>query len=237
MDARTKVSKLIDGAADLIERKTGYRLPGRFRVAPQPTALEGFALGLVGANLGLLAMTLYQDHAAKPIFDASPEADKNPSGSLDDISAVGRQHEDGESSTAAVGRKALEAATGEGPRSEAVATALSYGVHWGFGMLVGGLYGALRAGKGSGGDLGVGLAYGVGLWAIADELVVPVLGLQDGPTKAPKTMHANRLAAHLLYGAGLAIGTQAAAAAWKHSRSGAFDQFWNFEEGGMEEVD
>jgi uncharacterized membrane-anchored protein YitT (DUF2179 family) len=51
--------------------------------------------------------------------------------------------------------------------------------------------------------------YSVGLWALGDELVVPLLGLQSGPTASPPVAHVNRLAAHLLYGAGLSVGTQA----------------------------
>lgn len=238
MPLRRTASNLIDRASNAIEQATGWQIPRRYRIQPNPNPLEGFLLGLVGANLGLAAMTLYQDFAAKPIFDASPEADKHPSGSLDDISVVGKQHEDDESSTAAVGRIALEKIAGEAPKSDAAATALSYGVHWTFGMLMGGVYGALRAGKRTGpADLAVGMAFGAGLWAVADEVVVPLLGLQEGPTAASKTQHGNRLAAHLLYGAGLALGTAAMTHAWKNARSGSFDNFWNFDEAGMEEVD
>ena len=228
----------VDTASSQIKKSTGLKVPYRLKRTVKPNPLEGFALGLVGANLGLLAMTLYQNYAAKPIFEASPEADKNPSGSLDSISAVGKLHKDDESSTAAVGRMVHEKVTGEPPKTDNAAKAMSYAVHWGFGMLMGGLYGALRSGKGSGSsDLGVGLAYGTGLWAIGDELAVPILGLQEGPTKSPKTMHANRLVSHLLYGAGLAIGTQAITHVWKNARSGNASNFWNFDELGLEEND
>ncbi len=236
MSLTRKASRLFDQTSDALEKATGVRLPSQIRIKPDPNPLEGFLLGVVGANLGLAAMTLYQNFAAKPVFDASPEANKHPGGALDSISAVGKQHEDGESSTAAVGRMALETATGQGPKTDAMATALSYGVHWGFGMLMGGVYGAIRSGKG-GSDVGLGLAFGAGLWAVADEVIVPVLGLQEGPTKAPKTQHANRLVSHLLYGAGLALGTQAITHAWRNARSGDFDNFWNFDELGLEEVD
>ncbi len=237
MSLQRKAAHLVDRASGAFERATGLKIPRQARIKPDPNPLEGFLLGVVGANVGLAAMTLYQNYAAKPIFDASPEADKHPSGSLDSISVVGKQHEDGESSTAAVGRKALEAATGEGPKDDAAAKLLSYGAHWGFGLLMGGVYGALRSGKGSAADLGVGVAFGAGLFAIADEVIVPMLGLQEGPTKASKTQHGNRLAAHLLYGAGLAIGTQAITHVWRNARSGDFDNFWNFDEEGLEEVD
>ena len=227
----------VQQASSFVEKSTGLKSP--LAIKPrEPNVFEGFALGLIGANVGLLAMTLYQNYAAKPIFNAMPEADKSPSGSLDSISVVGTKHKDDESSTAAVGRLALQAATGDEPRTDAAEKVLSYGVHWGFGMLMGGLYGAVRAGKiSSPGNLGLGMAYGAGLWALGDELAVPLLGLQDGPTAASKTQHGNRLAAHLLYGAGLAIGTQAISHVWRNARSGAFDNFWNFDEAGMEEVD
>ena len=227
----------VQKASSLVEKSTGLKLPATIKPR-EPNVFEGFALGLIGANVGLLAMTLYQNYAAKPILGASPEADKNPSGNLDSISVVGTQHKDEESSTAALGRLAFRAATGDEPRTAAAEKVLSYVVHWGFGMLMGGLYGAVRASKmSSPNNLGLGMAYGAGLWAFGDELAVPILGLQDGPTAASKTQHGNRLAAHLLYGAGLAIGTQAITHIWRNSHSGAFDNFWNFDEIGIEEVD
>ena len=227
----------VQKASSLVEKTTGLKLHSAIKPL-EPNVFEGFALGLIGANVGLLAMTLYQNYAAKPILDASPEADKNPSGNFDSISVVGTQHKDDESSTAALGRLALQATTGDEPRNAAAEKVLSYGVHWGFGMLMGGLYGAALAGKtSSSGNLGLGMAYGAGLWAFGDELAVPLFGLQDGPTAASKTQHGNRLAAHLLYGAGLAIGTQAITHVWRNSNSGAFDNFWNFDEIGLEEAD
>lgn len=219
--------------ADAAKKLPGYasQLVKRAKPVPKvPDPFTGFALGLVGANLGLILMTLYQDLVAPKVMELSPEPEPE-GGNLDDISAAGRVHKEGESATAAVGRLALEKVSGESiDHPEPVQTALSYGVHWGFGMLMGGLYGAARAGKGKAGDLAGGLAFGTGLWALGDETVVPALGLQGGPTESNKTQHGNRLAAHLLYGAGLAVGTAVMTELWKNRSSGKFDLFWDFEQ-------
>ncbi len=72
-------------------------------------------------------------------------------------------------------------------------------VHYAYGTLVGGLYGALaevtRKPK-----LGVGTGYATVLWAVGDEVAVPLLGLSKSPTEYPLSSHANALAAHLVYG-------------------------------------
>lgn len=219
--------------ADAAKKLPGYasKLASRARPKPKnPDPFTGFALGLVGANVGLILMTLYQDFVAPKVVELSPEPEPDGHQS-DDVSAGGRVHKEGESAPAAVGRLALEKASGQSvDHSESVQTALSYGVHWGFGMLMGGLYGAARAGKGQAGDVVGGLAFGTGLWALGDETVVPALGLQGGPAESNKTQHGNRLAAHLLYGAGLAIGTAVMTELWKNRSSGRFDLFWDFEQ-------
>jgi len=72
-------------------------------------------------------------------------------------------------------------------------------VHYGFGALVGALYGGLaellpfaRA--------GLGLPFGFALWLLGDEIAVPALGLAERPTEYPPEVHADALAAHFMYG-------------------------------------
>jgi uncharacterized membrane protein YagU involved in acid resistance len=71
-------------------------------------------------------------------------------------------------------------------------------VHYAFGIVMGGFYGALAeimpiATKGR------GLAYGAGMWAIADEVVLPAAGFAKWWPSYPTQIHANALAAHLVY--------------------------------------
>jgi putative membrane protein len=45
-----------------------------------------------------------------------------------------------------------------------------------------------------------GLPFGAAVWVIADEGVVPALGLSRSPTEYPASIHAYSLASHLVYG-------------------------------------
>jgi putative membrane protein len=73
-------------------------------------------------------------------------------------------------------------------------------VHYAFGSVVGGLYGAMAevvpvTAK------AWGVPFGAAVWLGADEIGVPAAGLSQSPDKVPVTTHASALAAHLVYGA------------------------------------
>jgi hypothetical protein len=163
---------------------------------------KGFVLGAVGGAVGVMAMEGYWKAVVtitgKDPREASVPKNKKPQ-ALDDISLVGQQHKEGESSTEAVGRIAFEGVTGKKPRSKETRRTLSYEVHWAFGMTAAALYGALR-GSARVPDVLGGLALAVGLWGLGDELAVPLLGLAGGPTSSPPELHAYTLGAHVAYG-------------------------------------
>jgi hypothetical protein len=48
--------------------------------------------------------------------------------------------------------------------------------------------------------VGEGLAFGTGVWLLADEVAVPAAGLSKGPREIPVTTHIYALASHLVYG-------------------------------------
>jgi len=174
---------------------------------------KGFVIGAMGSVAGLLAMRWYWAQVAPAVqenvdlggTDVYPE-----NLDLDDISQVEREPDPDESATAVLGSLAYERVTGSEPETEETRTALSYLTHWGYGMLQGGLYGAARAANGTdkGLDLGGGVAHGLGLWLLGDEVTVPLLGLQEGPTAVAPAGHLNRLGAHLAYGLATAATTQ-----------------------------
>ena len=71
--------------------------------------------------------------------------------------------------------------------------------HYAFGAGTGALYGAasevvpfVRT--------GLGLPFGLGVWAVADEFVVPALGLSKPPSDYPVSIHGYAFASHLVYG-------------------------------------
>ena len=72
-------------------------------------------------------------------------------------------------------------------------------VHYAFGTVTGGFYGAL-AEVSPQVTMAAGLPFGAAFWLIADEITVPALGLSKGPTEYPISTHAYALASHLVYG-------------------------------------
>jgi hypothetical protein len=72
-------------------------------------------------------------------------------------------------------------------------------VHYAFGVATGGLYGAMADLKPAT-TAGAGLPFGVAVWLIADEIIVPALGLSEPPTKISLSTHAYSIASHLVYG-------------------------------------
>ena len=179
--------------------------------AESPNRWKGFVLGVVGGAAGTLAMNYYWQ-GVQAVTGKDPRQEQSERASrpqpLDDISLVGQQHEEGESSTAAMGRILSEATTGKEPGKE-TKTTLSNLVHWAYGILVGGIYGALRGGSAGIPDAPGGLAYGTGLWLFGSELTVPLLGLSEGPTATTPGSHAYGLGAHFAYGLVAAATTQA----------------------------
>ena len=72
-------------------------------------------------------------------------------------------------------------------------------VHYSFGTLMGGVYGAM-ASLLDDAPLGTGLLFGIGLWLAADEFVLPQLGLSKSPTERGLREHAYEASAHAVYG-------------------------------------
>jgi uncharacterized membrane protein YagU involved in acid resistance len=72
-------------------------------------------------------------------------------------------------------------------------------VHYSFGALTGGVYGAL-AELNPTVTRGAGLPFGTAVWLGADEVAVPAFHLSGPPTSTPPSVHVQALAAHLVYG-------------------------------------
>ena len=84
-------------------------------------------------------------------------------------------------------------------------------VHYGFGTLMGALYGtalefAPRNYRRE--PIGSGLLWGGALFAVADEIALPTLRLTDRPTETPLSKHIYGLVSHLVYGATAGVVTQ-----------------------------
>ena len=72
-------------------------------------------------------------------------------------------------------------------------------IHWGFGALVGGLYGAVAEYQPAvTGRLGAN--FGVALCGITRASALPLLGLTESPENQPAREHASELVTHAIYG-------------------------------------
>jgi putative membrane protein len=73
------------------------------------------------------------------------------------------------------------------------------GFHYAMGATSGALYGALAEIVPQA-KAGAGLPFGAAVWLIADEGIIPAVGLSKSPAEYPLSIHAYSFASHLVYG-------------------------------------
>jgi putative membrane protein len=107
----------------------------------------------------------------------------------------------GNDATVRVGSGAYQAVTGRRPARD-TQLRLGSAVHYAFSASLGATYAVLddrlpviRAAR--------GLAYGAVVWAIADEAIIPALGLSRGPRELSRSVLLFGFAAHVVYGLSL----------------------------------
>jgi hypothetical protein len=165
-----------------------------------------FVLGSIGGAVGALAMRLYWTVVREKLeYDPRSQSREEPpiAEELTDISLVGKHHQQGESSTAAMGRILYTTIAGKEPQSDETKSLLSYMVHYGISMGTSGAYSAARQST----SIGDGLLMGAALWFLGDELLQPMLGLTKGPAAYPDELHLYSWGAHLVYGAASSVTT------------------------------
>ena len=167
---------------------------------------NGLSAGARGGVLGLAAMELVKRLTRPIIRERAPEPmDVFPAARS--MSVIGPRHEPDESATDALGRIAYTRVVGHRPSPNATRL-LSWGVHIGYGLLVATVYGLVRARRARRHVVRDGVIFGTGLWLFGDELVVPLLGLQDKPNAYHPTRHLHSLLAHLGFGITTAAAAQ-----------------------------
>lgn len=164
--------------------------------------LSGLLCGLGGGAVGVLVMNKVMKRTSGLVKRRT--GDHHPR--EHDMSAFGRKHASDESATDALGRRVYRAATGHEPAPE-TKQSLGTAVHWGYGVAMGGAYGLVRSRR-RGADIAAGMLFGAGLWALGDELAIPLLGLAEGPKAHPPLEHVQALGGHIAYGATAAAATQ-----------------------------
>ena len=163
--------------------------------------VKGAVAGLVG---GLVASwTMNQFQAAWTIAAAGFEKphgaqSMQPSEGSQAAGSSAQQSEDQDDATVKAAKAVSEGVFGHELKESEKRPAGAV-VHYAFGSATGGLYGA-AAEVAPEVTTGLGLPFGVAFWMVADEAVVPLLGLSKGPTEYPVSTHVYALASHLVYG-------------------------------------
>lgn len=172
------------------------------REASSTTIVRDAVAGLAGGLVGSFAMDLFaravraaragrEAEGAAPGFDRAGRGVQPPQA---------ESHAEDDAPTR-VGRAAYEIATGErpDPRTEHW---LGTAAHYGFGAAAGVVY-ALASRAAPPLRSGFGTVYGTLVWVLADEGVMPALGLSRGPGELPAGVHGFALGGHWVYGAAL----------------------------------
>jgi hypothetical protein len=152
------------------------------------TVARRLSQGLIGGAAGVLAMSAFMKLATRG-------ATINPQESK-------AADERRESSTAKLARLAEEVGDDRNPTPEEK-RARGNAIHLAYGTAMGGLFGVTGF-KG----VGAGVLYGASIWLVADEVLLPVLGLSGPPESRSLENHIEVLMAHTIYGAvlGAAVG-------------------------------
>jgi hypothetical protein len=177
------------------------RLP-RDRAAAAPGAATSTLAGALGGLAGSLAMNLFgrallRVRGGREAPGAAPGADRTGRG-VQPAQSEGSADED---ATVRAASGLYRSVIGHEP-DRITRRQLGSAAHYAFGAGAGAAYGllaarlpALRAGSGT--------FYGALVWALADEGLMPALGLSRGPRRLSPAVHAYALAGHVVFGAAL----------------------------------
>jgi putative membrane protein len=181
--------------------RTATKRSGRRR--PDESAAEDILIGAAVGALGGLIGALVMDQAHKA-FDAGKDwldhqvgNDQGPT-LFDGARAGPRAEEDEEEPATAKAATAIAGAAGYDLDTEDKKVGGQI-MHFGFAASMGALYGGLAA-VARPVTYGHGVPAGALLWAVADEGVVPLLGLSEPPQKYPPSKHIQALSNHLVFG-------------------------------------
>ena len=152
------------------------------------SVFKGLVAGLIGGLIGTIVMTEFQNVWSK-VAQQLESSDGNQSK---------QQSEESESPTMKAAGKI--ARIGGRKLTHDERKKLGPVVHYSFGTLQGAIYGGTTELSGTPGGFLPGVLFGAALFAAADEVALPQLGLTGKASEMPASSHLYGLAAHLVYG-------------------------------------
>ncbi len=144
---------------------------------------KGAAAGLIGGLVASFVMNEFQS-----LWSAL-------SGSKDQGSGQTKQEPSTVKAAAAISEEVFDHQLSESEKAIA-----GPAMHYAMGGTSGAIYGALSE-LAPAARAGAGLPFGTAVWLVADDVVVPALGLSKPAAEYPLSTHAYALASHLVYGA------------------------------------
>ena len=171
----------------------------------EPDVWKGLAAGLIGGLAASWVMNQFQamwSRHTEGVEKAHGAQSLKPSGGHEAVEEIRRapqknseeQEDATEKIASAVAEKLFDYQLEKDEKEKAGAA-----VHYAYGVAMGGLYGAAAEFAPQIG-VGAGLPFGAAFWLVADEMVVPLLGLAADPEEYPASTHAYALCSHLVYG-------------------------------------
>ena len=164
-----------------------------------PLPWQGLVAGAVGGFVASWAMERFQARLSQTSGDGLDAAQRR-SGHASTWSARTQDQASGQPRPATVHTADVAATATAGrrlsPTEQEVAGPL---MHYGFGIAVGAVYGALAETRPELTRFG-GVPFGLGVWASADEVAVPAAGLSAAPWDRPLRAHSYSMLSHAVYG-------------------------------------
>lgn len=148
---------------------------------------KGLTAGILGGVAGALTMNLFQQSWTQLSKELNPSPSEESQGA-----------EESEDATMKIAGKLSNILLGK-DLSHDQKKKLGPVIHYSFGALTGGIYGALSERLPSV-NRGLGIPFGAAVFLAADEIAVPAFGLSKSPSEYPLSTHATSLAAHCVYG-------------------------------------
>ncbi|HZG51672.1 MAG TPA: DUF1440 domain-containing protein [Pyrinomonadaceae bacterium] len=173
-------------------------------VRPAANVWKGLAAGVVGGLAAAAVMNRFQallsrqaggeerSHGAQSLQQGSPRQ-----GIGLELRAAGKDERTDDATERLANAVSVKVFDREltGREKEAAGTAF----HYAMGATSGALYGAV-AELAPGATAGAGAPFGLAVWLVADEGIVPAAGLSKSPSEYPLAIHAYSLGSHLVFG-------------------------------------
>ncbi len=176
----------------------------RAGVVPAGNIWKGLAAGIVSGLAAAAVMNRFQallsrqtggeerSHGAQSLQTGSPGQ-----GVGLELRAAGRDEQTDDATERLANAVSVKVFDRELTKREKAAAGTAF--HYAMGATSGALYGAV-AELAPGATAGAGLPFGLAVWIVADEGIVPAAGLSKSPSEYPLSIHAYSFASHLVFG-------------------------------------